>query len=87
MAFLDKVTEVGAKGLNKAKDLGETATFKTKIALAEGKIKDVYTELGKALYEGGGVLPEGLFAELSEKIKPFEAEIEELKAKIAEIKG
>lgn len=87
MAFLEKVTEVGAKGLSKAKDLGETAAYKTKIALAEGKIDDVYEEMGKALYEAGGVMDEQVFGDFVCRIKGFETEIEELKAKIAEIKG
>jgi len=76
MGLFDKVKEVAASAVDKAKDLAEDGQAKVKILTLETKIKDVYTEIGKAVVEAGGVLPEGGIAEFLEKINGFKAEIE-----------
>ena len=82
MAFFDKVKDAADKGLSKAKDLGELGAAKAKIAVIESKIKDVYEEIGKTVFEAGGVVPEGGIAELMEKISGFMTEIEQIKASL-----
>ena len=87
MAFLDKVKDIADKGLDKAKDLGETASAKAKIAVVEAKMKDVYEEIGKAVVEAGGQIPEGGIAELLDKFKGFQDEVDAIKAALAEAKA
>lgn len=80
MAFFDKVKAVASTAATKAKDLAEDGQARVKILSLEGKIKEVYTEIGKLVVEAGGVLPEGGIAELLEKINGFKAEIDVQKA-------
>ena len=82
MAFFDKVKEAGSKAVDKAKDLGELGAAKAKIAVAESKIKGVYEEIGKAVVEAGGVIPEGGIAELLAKFQGFQDEIAAIKASL-----
>ncbi len=76
MGFLDKVKEVASAAADKAKDLAEDGQAKVKIIGLEAKIKDVYTEIGKAIVEAGGVIPEAGIGEFLEKINGFKAEID-----------
>ena len=76
MAFFDKVKAAAATAVDKAKDLAEDGQAKVKILQLETKIKEVYGEIGKAVYEAGGVIPEAGIAEFIEKIKGFQAEID-----------
>ncbi len=76
MGFFDKVKEVASATVDKAKDLAEDGQAKVKIIGLEAKIKDVYTEIGKAVVEAGGVIPEAGIAEFLEKINGFKAEID-----------
>ena len=64
MAFFDKVKEVGSKGLDMAKDAGETAKYKIQISSTEDDIKKVFIEMGKKLLEEHADVAQELFGEL-----------------------
>ena len=94
MGLLDKVKDVvgqaaatvkeGAENAaDKAKDLAETAKQKGKIAEAERGIKDVYTNIGKLLFEQFPDLAKEKFPEQIGKIAEFKGVIETAKAAIA----
>ena len=87
MAFFDKVKEVGVKGMDKAKDLGEQAKLgvqKEKLAV---KVKDTYTELGKNLAENYPELLAEKFPEAAQALADAKAEIEKLEEQIAALKA
>lgn len=80
MAFLDSLKEVGAKGLDKAKEVGELGKLKFDKAGAENEIKAIYAEVGQALIEK---FPEFFNENFGDKV----AKLGELKTKIAEIES
>ncbi|MBR5730914.1 MAG: hypothetical protein IKX89_03060 [Firmicutes bacterium] len=79
----DKAKEAAEIAADKAKDLAETAKQKAKIAEAEKNIKDVYTSMGKALFEQFPDLAKEKFPEQIGKIDEFKGVIEAAKAAIA----
>ena len=92
MGFLDKVKEIGDKAkegaaiaADKAKDFAETTKQKAKIAEAEKGIKDVYTAMGKLLFEQFPDLAKEKFPEQIGKIDEFKGAIEAAKAVIASL--
>ena len=92
MGFLDKLKEVGDKAkegaaiaADKAKDFAETTKQKAKIAEAEKGIKDVYTSMGKLLFEQFPDLAAEKFPEQIGKIGEFKAAIDAAKAVIASL--
>ncbi|MBR5730505.1 MAG: hypothetical protein IKX89_00995 [Firmicutes bacterium] len=92
MGFLDKLKEVGDKAkegaaiaADKAKDFAETTKQKAKIAEAEKGIKDVYTSIGKLLFEQFPDLAAEKFPEQIGKIGEFNKAIEAAKAVIASL--
>ena len=87
MAFLDKVKEAGAKGLDKAKDLGEIGKYKVQISSVEGDIKDIYMQIGQALVEKYPEMAAEKFTVDFAKIKELRARIETLNAKIEAVKA
>lgn len=90
MAFLDKLTNTlsaaGKDGLNKAKELKDTAKLSMDIKEREGAIQKYYRELGKAYYQDhkGDLSPE--YEQVSEIRAAFE-EIGELKATKDDVRG
>lgn len=96
--FFDKVKSGANKMLDEVAKVAKTASQKTNNAVTqtklsysahetEGKIKSIYAEMGKKVYDAckaGGEIPD--FAESIEKIDKMYEEIAELKAKIAELK-
>lgn len=60
MTTLDKVTaavsDKGQKAVDKAKQMVEVAKLKSQIAACEEVIRKNYLEIGKAVYEGRGLL-------------------------------
>ena len=90
MEFFDKLTNTlsaaGKDGLNKAKELKDTAKLTMDIKEREGAIQKYYRELGKAYYQDhrGDLSPE--YTQVSEIRAAFE-EIGELKAVKDEIRG
>lgn len=80
MAFLDSLKEVGAKGLDKAKEVGELGKLKFDKAGTENEIKSIYSEVGQLLIEK---FPEFF----SENFGDQAAKLEELKEKIAQLEA
>ena len=87
MAFFDKVKEVGSKGLDMAKDAGETAKYKLQISSTEDDIKKVYIEIGKKLIEEHSEVAQELFGEQLAKITELKEKIAGLQAAIEAVKG
>lgn len=86
MAFFDKVKEVGAKGLDKAKDLGDQAKLNVQKEKAGIKVKDIYTEVGQALVEKFPEFFAENFAEQAEGLKGLQEEIAKLEEQLAAYK-
>lgn len=80
MAFLDSLKEVGAKGLDKAKEVGELGKLKFDKAGAENEIKAIYTEVGQMLIEK---FPEFFNENFGDQV----AKLGEIKAKIADLEA
>ncbi|MBQ1907983.1 MAG: hypothetical protein II488_04260 [Firmicutes bacterium] len=87
MAFFDKVKEVGSKGLDMAKDAGETAKYKIQISSTEDDIKKVFIEMGKKLLEEHADVAQELFGEEVAKIAELKEKIAGLQAAIDAVKG
>ena len=96
MGFFDKVKEVAGQAGEKAKegfavakdkaqDFAETTKQKAKIAEAEKGIKDIYTSIGKMLFEQFPDLAKEKFPEQIGKIGEFQGAIEAAKAVIASL--
>jgi hypothetical protein len=81
----EKAKEGAAIAADKAKDFAETTKQKAKIAEAEKGIKDVYTSMGKLLFEQFPDLAQEKFPEQIGKIGEFKAAIEADKAVIASL--
>ena len=82
-AAASKVKEGAEVAADKAKDLAETAKLKGRIAEAEKGIKDVYTQVGKDLFEKFPDLVQEKFPEHLGKVEGFKDAIEKAKAAIA----
>ena len=96
MGFFDKVKEVAGQAGEKAKegfavakdkaqDFAGTTKQKAKIAEAEKGIKDIYTSIGKMLFEQFPDLAKEKFPEQIGKIGEFQGAIEAAKAVIASL--
>ena len=81
----EKAKEGAAIAADKAKDFAETTKQKAKIAEAEKGIKDVYTSMGKLLFEQFPDLAAEKFPEQIGKIGEFKEAIEAAKAVIASL--
>ena len=81
----EKAKEGAAIAADKAKDFAETTKQKAKIAEAEKGIKDVYTSMGKLLFEQFPDLAQEKFPEQIGKTGEFKAAIEAAKAVIASL--
>lgn len=87
MAFFDKVKEAGLKAADKAKDLGEQAKLSVQKEKLQIKIKDTYTEIGKALVEENAELLQEKFPEQVKAIEEAKAEIAKLEESITALKN
>ncbi len=87
MAFLDSLKSTGSAAATKAKEAADTAKLKLSISNAEGKIKELYTEVGKKLVTEQAEYAAENFAEQLNAIRDYEAQIEGFKAEIEKIKG
>ena len=81
----EKAKEGAAIAADKAKDFAETTKQKAKIAEAEKGIKDVYTSMGKLLFEQFPDLAKEKFPDQIGKIGEFKEAIEAAKAVIASL--
>ena len=86
MALFDKVKEVGLKGLDKAQDLGNQAKIKIAQEKAELKVKELYTEVGKALIETYPDFFKENFGEKATLLGELQAEIAKLADEMAAAK-
>ena len=82
MGLFDKVLETGAKGLDKAKDLGEKGKAKLQITQLEGDIKKVYIEVASDLFAAHPDFVKEAYPEAWEKFAEASAKIEEIKKEL-----
>jgi len=93
MAFFEniskKVTDTAKAAARKSGDLMEVTKLNLNIGAEEDKIKRKFMEIGKTVYEAykkGEELPYAC-RDLCEKVKEYERNIEEMKAKVLQLKG
>ena len=91
MAFFDdiksKAAELTQVGVAKSKQLAELAKLNLANSGEEDNIKKAYIEIGKLYYAERGMAPEAAYTGLCEKITAAKINIEENKARIAELKA
>ena len=91
MAFLDdlkdKTLDLAQAGVAKSKQIVEIAKLNLANAAEEDAMKKAYVEIGKLYYAERGMAPDGAYVALCEKITAAKINIEENKARIAEIKA
>ena len=91
MAFLDELRDramdLGRAGVAKSKQLAEITRLSLNNASEEDAIKKAYVEIGKLYYAELGMAPEAAYVSLCEKITAAKINIEENKARIAELKA
>lgn len=90
MAFFDdlkdKATDLGRAGMAKSKQLMEITKLSLNNSGEEDAIRKAYLEIGKLYYAERGMAPESGYTALCEKITAARINIEENKARIAQIK-
>ena len=84
--FKEKATDLAQAGVAQSKRLAEIAKLKTANMGEEDTIKKAYIELGKLYYAEKGAAPEAAYAASCEKITAAKINIEENKARIAQLK-
>ena len=91
MAFLDELRDramdLGRAGVAKSKQLAEITKQTLHNATQEDAITKAYVEIGKLYYAERGMAPEAAYVSLCEKITAAKINIEENKARIAELKA
>ena len=91
MAFLDdlkdKTLDQAQLGVAKSKQIMEIARLSLANAGEEDAIKKAYIEIGKLYYAERGSAPDAAYASLCGKITAAKINIEENKARIAELKA
>ena len=90
MAFFDELKDramdLGRAGVAKSKQLAEITKLSLSNAGEEDAIRKAYVEIGKLYYAERGNAPEPAYAALCEKVTAAKVNIEENKARIAQIK-
>ena len=90
MAFFDELKEraadLGRAGVAKSKQVAEITKLSLNNAGEEDTIKKAYTEIGRLYYAERGMAPEAAYVALCEKITAAKTNIEENKARIAQLK-
>lgn len=90
MAFFDelkdKTLDLAQAGVAKSKQLMEIAKLNLASSSEEDAMKKAYIEIGKLYYAERGMAPEAAYVALCEKITAAKINIEENRARIAEIK-
>lgn len=86
MAFFDTLASKSKDVAEKAKKMAEIASLNSQISSKESEIKNVYREIGQAIYSNKETWKEVDLSELFGKIEAAEAEIARLKAEILVIK-
>ncbi|MBR1771721.1 MAG: hypothetical protein IJ747_06795 [Lachnospiraceae bacterium] len=83
----DTITANGKKAADKAKELAEIANLKSQIASCEEVIKKNYMEIGKLFMEQYKDAEDAPFEKQRKAILNAQAGVDDLQAKIREIKG
>ena len=90
MAFFDELKDramdLGRAGVAKSKQLAEITKLSLNNASEEDAVRKAYVEIGKLYYAERGMAPEPAYAHLCERITAAKVNIEENKARIAQIK-
>ena len=90
MALVDdlkvKAVELTQVGMAKSKQLAEIARLSLANTGEEDNIRKAYIEIGKLYYAERGMAPEAAYTSLCEKITAAKINIEENKARIAQLK-
>ena len=90
MAFFDELKDramdLGRAGVAKSKQLAEITRLSLNNASEEDAVRKAYVEIGKLYYAERGMAPEPAYAHLCERITAAKVNIEENKARIAQIK-
>ena len=90
MAFFDdlrdKAMDLAQTGVAKSKQMAEIARLNLANSSEEDTIRKAYIEIGKLYYAERGNAPEPAYAALCEKVTAAKVNIEENKARIAQIK-
>ena len=87
MAFIDRVKEAGSKAAAGAKELGEVGVLKFKVEEAERKLRKVYEELGKSIFDEDQPEAKEKYGDMFEKIVEFKNELEDLNEQIKNVKA
>lgn len=91
MAFLDELKgrtlDLAQAGMVKSKQLMEIAKLNLANSSEEDAIKKAYLEIGKLYYAERGKAPEAAYVTLCQKITDARINIEENRARIAELKS
>ncbi len=82
----ERAVDLAQAGVAKSKQLAEIGRLNVNNAGEEAAIKKAYTEIGKLYYAERGMAPEAAYVALCEKITAAKINIEENKARIAELK-
>ena len=90
MAFFDdlkdKAADLGRAGMAKSKQMMEITKLSLNNASEEDAIKKAYVEIGKLYYAEQGSAPDPAYAGLCQRITTAKINIEENKARIAQLK-
>ena len=82
----DRATDLAQAGVAQSKRLAEIAKLKMANMSEEDAIKRAYLEIGKLYYAERGSAPEPAYAALCQRITDAKINIEENKARIAQLK-
>ncbi len=87
MAFLDDVKKFGKNITDKGKDVIEITKLNSQIGNEKDKIKEMYVKIGEEVYKSYSAGEGSAFDEYCVQIKEIEAKIDELTAKVLELKN
>lgn len=87
MAFLDDVKKFGKNITEKGKDVIEITKLNSQISSEKDKIKDIFVKIGEEVYNAYAAGQGSAHDELCGQIKEIEDKINELTAKVLELKN
>ncbi len=87
MAFFDDVKKFGKNITEKGKDVIEITKLNSQISSEKDKIKDAYAKIGEDVYKAYTAGQSSAYDEACAQIKAIEDVINELQAKVLELKN
>jgi len=87
MAFLDDLKKFGKSITDKGKDVIEITKLNSQINAEKDKIKETYSKIGEEVYKAYKEGQSSAYDELCAQIKEMEDKINELQAKVLELKN